>query len=321
VTVPITLDCVSPPPTIRNHWKRSGNTTATGTKINSDSSLVASYRLPGERIDIFNLDDGTLLSSLDINALNISHDFSWGPDGKLLFTRGPWRSEILIVDGTTGNIVNTFDSNRENLRELLWQPNGNLIFGHYSAGADTPQTIIWDSATGEVVKQIDNMSHAIFSRDGNIFASTWNRTIYVFSSSTLEIISEITDSLPDSFFGLTLNKDGRKIALFGRDDYNYDNYYLLDVMTKSVLVRTRLPDFSDSGFIAGSLYWVNDNIVANIYNDGIDFLSAHSGKIISQSRPFATVSQGYGFLSLSPNGKYIVTNGDFPLHVAAVLIP
>jgi WD40 repeat protein len=102
-------------------------------------------------------------------ALQTPSSFRFDPSGRRLAVVGAERTNVLVLDVDSGNVLNSLP-HRETILGFAWHPDGRVLA---TAGADT-FIRIWDVATGERLRafQVDQAVSVAFNREGNILVSS-----------------------------------------------------------------------------------------------------------------------------------------------------
>ncbi len=83
-----------------------------------------------------------------------------------------WNGYTLILDASSGDLLNAFSTGQESINNLAWSPDGRLIFAY----RHREPVQVWEAATGKMLRQwdIDPQVHEDFewSSDGSLFATT-----------------------------------------------------------------------------------------------------------------------------------------------------
>jgi len=212
---------------------------------------------------------------------------------------------VSLWDLSNGNKINTFKIERRDYLSIVFNPKSNILATSGYANGFT-DTIIWDLASGEVVKklpQIPSYSFNIrFNHQGNILA--WGNPDNPFKGPKI------------TFYDINANQwhtiymeDGFAIFEFSPDDktLTFGSVYgkgtrLLDIDTGKYITKqknnaapARLIKYSPDGsrFVAG---WNDFSVFKNVGSAELKRL----GTFLD-----------YAQIAFDPNGKYIAANGDF----------
>lgn len=111
-------------------------------------------------------------------------------------------NDILILDSATGEqLLRIVDAHEENLCDLAWSPDGQQIASASFDGLDggSIEAKVWDAATGQLLVRLGPHKSILegvnFSPDGRKVITSDFRSLYIWNSSTGELLEELKTGL------------------------------------------------------------------------------------------------------------------------------
>lgn len=119
--------------------------------VNADGTRIAT--ITGDRLRVWNSDEGSLGGEFDISKLTTSQ-LLWQPDGRLLLRVSRHEADdpnrLSLVDTETGQTVRQLIGHRDKILWACWSPDGQQV----ASVGDDGSCRIWDAGTGKEVRQL-----------------------------------------------------------------------------------------------------------------------------------------------------------------------
>lgn len=248
-------------------------------------------------IKIWELANGDLVHTIKLDVINA---MAFSPDNKVLALGSG--TSINLWDVSTMKIVRTLEGEKGILNTLSFAPNGQLLIATYidtspwAYGSDPLQNevLVWNVATGEILYAINHRrAPAIFSPDGSIFTTIYNKELELRSVVDNHVIKRIN-------------------YLFGPTTFSPDGKYLAYAWANGSIKVTNLANDQTTILRAG------DNVVSLMFSPDGTLLASGTwgGSVqtwdwaneaqINVLGPHANLVMSVAF---SPNGRLLASGG------------
>jgi WD40 repeat protein len=196
-------------------WFAPVSSPVVGTVFSPDGSKIAA--LTGSYIYILDTATGEWVGER-ISSSSVDGVAVFSPDGMQLVT--PINQTIRLWDLSTGEIAAELEGHSKSVQSLAWTPDGSqLVSGATGEDGETGEIIVWDPASGEIVRQFGAehsraITALVFNSDGSKLLSDAAKEaiIWDFASGTPEATIESTHfssaawSPDDSLIAFGLNQ-------------------------------------------------------------------------------------------------------------------
>ena len=237
------------------------------------------------------------------NSIPFVEEVSWSPSGDKIASVG-WSEYISIWDGQSGDsLTKLYGHTFPLITSVQWSHNSNRI-----ASGGLKEVLIWDANTEKLMKRIPIGKTWIFS-------IKWNPTdslLAYLSSGAIYIMDTYSNNVIDTFYLYSPNSGGVKAGVCWINNklvmagYLYGEYKVYNIESHSVIYSGNLP-MGNYGIYDMSLSPDSTTISMTSYQN-VYFVDAKT----YQLKEYFKVSQDYLWSSSwSPNGRYLVTSGNW----------
>ncbi|MFC1577199.1 WD40 repeat domain-containing protein, partial [Candidatus Omnitrophota bacterium] len=183
-----------------------------------DSSLIAAIGRDQDRIGVWDVRSGNMISGLEHAGAVINKDLvKFSPDGKTLIASSD--NDIILWDISSGRAQTASEAHDEEVVDLAVSRHGNIF-----ASISRDRTLVlWDIGTGKRIRTIDEdslgfMSSIAFSPDGSVLACKLRDTLrFIDTASGDTLSSALLDADISYTKHLEFSPDGLTVLLQQHD--------------------------------------------------------------------------------------------------------
>ena len=276
--------------------------------ISSDGKRVATFMYNGKKVLVWDPNTGKIEYELETKCqaqmLIGNQTIAFNSDGSQLAVCD--EEGVSLWDLSSGKKINTFKINKKDYLAIVFNPKNNTLATSGTAN-DYTDFIIWDLASGEVIKKLPQMHvkavlNLRFNHQGNILAwrdlsgSTGSIALYdINTNQRILTISNYTRGGGSDVF--EFSPDDKTLTI--GSDYGWGTR-LLDIATGDLIIEPNdntayLIKYSPDGsrFVAG---WQD----FSVFKNAGDVESKRLGSFMT-----------YNQIAFDPKGKYLAAGGNF----------